>query len=86
MPVIGLANVQQTGSQPACQTQHLIPPPTARSDSGLSMFVTPGLPVVQSLGTVEMMEMERMTSVMMETLSTMASQKVVSASSPYYFT
>ena len=36
VPVTGPANGQQTGSQPACQTRHLIPPLAARSDSGRS--------------------------------------------------
>ena len=36
VPVTGLANVQQTGSQPACRTQHLVPPLMAHSDSGQS--------------------------------------------------
>ena len=36
MPVTGPANMQQTGSQPACRTHHLAPPLTARSDSGRS--------------------------------------------------
>ena len=40
IPVTGPANVQQTGSQPACQTQHLITPLTACLDSSWSMFMT----------------------------------------------
>ena len=36
VPVAGPANVHQTGSQPACQTRHLVPPLAARSDSGRS--------------------------------------------------
>ena len=36
MPVTGPANVQQTGSQPACRTCHLVPPLVARSDSSRS--------------------------------------------------
>ena len=36
VPVTGPANVQQTGSQPACRTRLLVPPLVARSDSSQS--------------------------------------------------
>ena len=36
VPVTGPANVQQTGSQPACWTRHLVTPLVARLDSGQS--------------------------------------------------
>ena len=40
VPVTGPANVQQTGSQLACRTRHLVLPLVARSDSSWSTFVT----------------------------------------------